>query len=77
MRATISFSDKQIVEVSGVDNIEHAEKVAHILASNFSAQNGVPIFASSISIDANNFICLPYPEFNMMGVKIESSVSGN
>jgi len=73
MKATITFSNNVAAELSGLDNAFHAEKVANIMACDLSAKCGVAVHPRTIQMDENNFVCLPYPEFNMMGVNVERS----
>jgi hypothetical protein len=76
MRATIHLSNQQTVTVEGVDSIGHAENVANIIASRFSASYGKAIFPTCVQIDSNNFTTMMGDEAIMEGVTVISSVGG-
>lgn len=76
MKATLHFSNQQTVVIDGAKSLEHAEEIAHVIASRFSASYGKPVYAQTIQIDSNNFICLTYDDYVMEGVTVISSVGG-
>lgn len=76
MRATIHLSNQQTVTVEGIDSIGHAENVANIIASRFSANYGKAIFPTCVQINSNNFVTMMGEEAIMEGVTVISSVGG-
>lgn len=76
MRATIHLSNQQTVTVEGIDSIGHAENVANIIASRFSASYGKAIFPTCVQIDPKNFTTMMGENAIMKGVTVISSVGG-
>jgi hypothetical protein len=74
--ASITFSNSQITRVQNVNGIGHAENVANVLASRFSAYYGKPVFVESVVIDKNNFTMMMSPEMMMEGVEVLTSIGG-
>ena len=74
MKASILFSNKQRVTVEGIEGLSHAEHVANILASRYSAGFGMAVYVETVQINRENFSCNPSDEYWMMGVEILSSV---
>ena len=76
MKANITFSNGQKVEVSGVESLSHAERVALVLAVRFSSSLGIPLEVLSVYINERNFSALPCFEYIMEGVEVVSSIGG-
>lgn len=76
MKATLHFSNQQTVTVEGIDSIGHAEGVANIIASRFSASYGKAIFPTCVQIDPKNFTTMMGENAIMEGVTVISSVGG-
>jgi hypothetical protein len=74
MKAIILFSNKQRVTVDGVEGLNHAEAVANILASRYSAGFGKAVYVETVQINRENFSCNPSDEYWMEGVTVISSV---
>lgn len=76
MKATLHFSNNQIVTVDGIESLEHAENVAEVLAIRFSASYGKPVFPVSAVVNEMNFSSAIHPNSIMQGVEVLFSVGG-
>lgn len=76
MKATIHFSNNQIVTVEGVESLGHAENVADVLAVRYSASYGKPVFPVSAVVNEMNFSSAIHPDSIMQGVEVLFSVGG-
>lgn len=76
MKAKILFSNNQIVELDGLQSLEHANNAAQVLACRYSASYGRAVHVESVIVDKDNFIFNPNADYWMENVTVVSSIGG-
>ena len=76
MKAKIFFSNNQIVELDGLQSLEHANNAAQVLACRYSASYGKPVYVFHVEMNETNFSYHPSADYWMDGVTIISSIGG-